>query len=286
MPSPPDSASESRPDSPPSSQSGDRLQLAVAICTMDNIDVIERCLRSVMDIADEVLVVDSGSTDGTVELARSLGARVVHHDWEGMVGQRKFAMTLVRHARWVLLLDSDESLDPELRDSIAKAVRDEHSAAAGYEIRRMVWFLGDWLRHTFQPEWRMRLVRPERFQITGVGPGGVGGHDHITVDGPSARLTGICRHDTWRDLEHLFERQIFFGARAAKFTDRGGRVSDIVFRPPVAVFKQLVLKHGYRDGPRGFIACFGVGIGVAMKHVFIMQKKRLGERPADHRSEH
>ncbi len=278
MPSTPDFASDSRPASVSGSPSGDRPLLAVAVCTMDNIDVIERCLQSVAGIADEVLVVDSGSTDGTVELARSLGARVVHHDWEGMVGQRKFAMTLVGHYRWVLLLDSDESLDSELRDSIAKAVRDEQSQAAGYEIRRMVWFLGDWLRHTFQPEWRMRLVRPEHFRITGVGPGGAGGHDHITVDGPSARLAGICRHDTWRDLEHLFERQIFFGARAAKFTDRGGRVSDIVFRPAVAVFKQLVLKHGYRDGPRGVIACFGVGIGVAMKHVFIMKKKkRLGD---------
>lgn len=255
---------------------GARPALGVAVCTRDNIDTIERCLSSVLGIADEVLVVDSGSTDGTPERAAEMGARVVHHDWEGMVGQRRFAMSLVNHCRWVLFLDSDESVDDAMAASIRRAVLDDASPLAGYEMRRMVFFLGDWLRHTFQPEWRMRLVRPERFSITGIGPNGAGGHDRITVDGPSSRLEGICRHDSWRSLEHMFERQIFFAARAAKYTDRGGRLVDVLFRPPLAVFKQLVMKGGWRDGARGVIVCFGVGTGVAIKHLFIMKKKRLG----------
>jgi glycosyltransferase involved in cell wall biosynthesis len=251
--------------------------LGVAVCTQDNIDTIERCLRTVRAIAHEIVVVDSGSTDGTVELARSLGARVVHHDWEGMVGQRRFALEQVRGCGWVLLLDSDESIDAAMAESIARAVRQAPAGVCGYEMRRMVWFLGGWLRHTFQPEWRLRLVRPEAFSITGVGPGGAGGHDRISVTGRTQRLDGLCRHDTWRDLDHLFERQIFFAARAARYSDRGGRLSDIVFRPALAVFKQFVLKGGFRDGPRGVIACFGVGVGVTMKHIYIMKKRRLGD---------
>lgn len=253
-----------------------RPLLGVAICTRDNIDTIERCLRSVVPIADEVVVVDSGSTDGTIALAESLGARVVSRPWEGMVRQRQFALTLVAHCRWVLFLDSDESLDEELARAIQEAVSHDRSSVQGYELRRMVWFLGDWLRHMFQPEWRLRLVQPEHFQIVGVGEDGAGGHDTITVPGATARLAGICRHDTWRDLSHLFERQIFFAARAARYDQRGGRVIDIVFRPPMAVFKQLVLKGGWKDGPRGVIAAFGVGIGVAMKHVFLYRRRRLG----------
>lgn len=253
--------------------------LGVAICTQDNIDTIERCLASVLPIASEVVVVDSGSTDGTPELAAKLGARVVHHDWEGMVGQRKFALTLVEHCRWVLFLDSDESIDQAMADSIARAVRDDASPVTGYELHRVVFFLGDWLHHTFQPEWRLRLVKPAHFSITGVGPGGIGGHDTISVTGHVARLDGICRHDSWRDLNHFFERQIFFAERAAKYTDKGGRLIDVLFRPPISLFKLLVLKKGYKDGPRGFITCFGMAIGVAMKHIYIMKKKRL-DKPA------
>ncbi len=263
----------------PNTQPKDHSQpalLGVAICTQDNIDTLERCLRSVLPIASEVVVVDSGSTDGTPELATRLGARVVHHDWEGMVAQRKFAMSLVRHCKWVLFLDSDESIDEEMAESISTATRKSKAEVSGYEIRRMVFFLGDWLRHTFQPEWRLRLVRPEHYSITGVGPNGAGGHDRISVSGEVERLAGICRHDTWRDLNHLFERQIFFAERAARFTDKGGRLIDLLARPPIALIKLFVLKKGYRDGPRGALVCFGVAIGVAMKHVYIMKKKRLG----------
>jgi len=250
-------------------------RLGVAICTQDNLDTIERCLRSVLPIADEIVVVDSGSTDGTVALAESLGVRVVHHEWEGMVGQRLFVATFVSGCRWTLFLDSDEAVDEAMAASIARVVRDDDSPVAGYEMRRMIWFLGDWLRHTFQPEWRLRLVRTGRFTITGLGPRGEGGHDRIAVDGPVGRLEGICRHDSWRDLGHLFERQIFFAERAARHATRGGRLSDVLVRPPAAIFKQLVLRRGFRDGPRGLIACFGVGVGVTMKHLFIMKKRRV-----------
>ena len=250
-------------------------KLGVAICTHDNIDTIERCLTSILPIASEVVVVDSGSSDGTPELASKLGARVVRHDWEGMVGQRKFALTLVAHHPWVLFLDSDESIDEKMASSIISALQENKPDVSGYEIHRMVYFLGDWLRHTFQPEWRLRLVRPEHFSITGVGPNGEGGHDKISVSGRVERLEGLCRHDTWRDLNHLFERQIFFAERAAKYTDKGGKITDVLFRPAITLLKLFVLKKGYRDGPRGFITCAGMALGVAMKHVYIMRKKRL-----------
>jgi glycosyltransferase involved in cell wall biosynthesis len=254
--------------------------LAVAITTQDNMRTIRRALESLQGLARRIVVVDSGSTDGTIELCKSFGAEVVHRQWDGPTSQKQFAMDLCRSSEWVLLLDSDESLEAELRQSIDDAVRQNDRRYVGYEINRKVWFLGGWLHHTFQPEWRLRLVRGGAARVVGIGENGRGGHDRVEVDGYVGRLRGDCRHDSWTDLAEMCHRNITLARRAAAHQSRGGSPLHMLFNPAAAMFKQLILRHGYLDGWRGWIAAGSVASGTLLKHLFIAERRiaRNGDR--------
>jgi glycosyltransferase involved in cell wall biosynthesis len=249
------------------------LDLAVAICTMNNMRTIERALRSVLGLARRIVVVDSGSTDGTIELCRSLGVELLHRKWEGLTIQRQYALDQCAEHRWVLLLDSDEALEPDLRRSIDQIVAADDPRYDGWEINRKVWFLDGWLHYTFQPEWRLRLVRGGAGRVVGIGPEGQGGHDRVVIEGRAGRLDGFCRHDSWRNLEDMFRRHVERGRRAARFDPRGGTIFHILCSPPAAMIKQLLLRRGYRDGRRGIIVAAAVGAGTLIKHLFIAQRR-------------
>jgi len=250
--------------------------LAVAICTCNNIRTIRRSLDGVADLAGRVVVVDSGSTDGTAEACREFGAEVIPRPWQGPVSQKQFAIDQCRDSRWVLLLDSDESLEEDLRSSIREVVTRDDQRFAGWELNRKVWFMDGWLHHTFQPERRLRLVRGGAARIVGIGPDGLGGHDRMAVPGQVGLLLGTCRHDSWDGLADMLRRYISLGQRAGEFQPKGGGVSDILFRPSLAMFKQLVMRRGFLDGRRGLIAAAAVGIGTMMKHLFIAQRRMSG----------
>ncbi|MCA9289495.1 MAG: glycosyltransferase family 2 protein [Phycisphaerales bacterium] len=244
------------------------IDLAVAICACNNMRTLPDTLRSVADLASRLVVVDSGSTDGTIDLARSFGAEVIHRDWTGMVEQRQFALDQCREQAWVLVLDSDESVDETLRTSIRRLVTENPADVAGASFNRKVWFLGGWLHHVFQPEWRLRLVRGGSGRVVGAH-----GHDRIDVDGRVERLTGTCRHDSWADLPDMMRSYVRFAESSASSARRGGRAIDVLVRPGVAVFKQYVLKRGFLDGRRGFIASMGVGVGTLLKHLHLMSRR-------------
>ena len=255
-----------------------RLQppdLAVAITTQDNMRTISRALESVQGLARRVVVVDSGSTDGTIEVCRSLGAEVVHRAWDGPTSQKQFAVDLCESSRWVLLLDSDESLEADLRQAIDDAVRANDGRYVGYEINRKVWFLGGWLHYTFQPEWRLRLVRGGAGRVVGIGENGRGGHDRVEVDGYVGRLKGDCRHDSWADLAEMCRRNIALARRAAAHQNGGGSPLHMLFNPGAAMFKQLILRQGYLDGWRGWIAAGSVASGTLLKHLFIAERRLM-----------
>src|SRR5690606_6114450 len=116
-----------------------------------------RTLESVRGLARRIVVVDSGSTDRTPEIVGRFGAEWIPHAWEGHVRQRQFALDQCS-APWVLCLDSDESLEPELYNAIRAVAERKPDRWAGYKVNRRVFFQGRWLRHAWQPEWRLRLV--------------------------------------------------------------------------------------------------------------------------------
>ncbi len=242
--------------------------LAVAICTRDNERTIERTLRSVADLADRIIIVDSGSKDRTLEIGAAFDAHIIHRDWPGMISQRRFSLEQGRDFTWVLLLDSDESLEPEAREALRDTVRKNDPALSGWEINRKIWFLDGWLHHMYHPEWRLRLVRPAQARIAGTDP-----HDRVEVDGRVGRLRGIVRHDSWADVHDLVTRQIRHASEQAAAHSRGGDLWQILLSPAAAMFKQLILKRGILDGRRGLIAAGLTANYVMLKHAFAAERR-------------
>ena len=241
--------------------------LAVTITTKNNMRTIRECLDSVTAIADKILVVDSGSTDGTVELCQQLGAQVIFQAWQGMVAQRQFSIDQCADYDWVLSLDSDEMLDNELARNIKQATLNAPADTAGYSFNRKVWFRGQWLHHVFQPEFRLRLVRPRKATVHGIGPQGKGGHDYVKVDGQVGQLGGICKHDSWESATDMMRRYVELGARAAQYDPKRSNIVKLLFSPLNAFIKQYVLKQGFRDGRVGLLMCLGIAYGAAIKQL-------------------
>jgi glycosyltransferase involved in cell wall biosynthesis len=241
--------------------------LGVAITTKNNMRTIRECVGSVLALTDHVLIIDSGSTDGTAELCSGMGCQVIHREWSGPVKQKQFGLDQFRNHPWVLTLDSDESLDEELQHDLIQKLRETPEGVDGYSFNRKIWFLNGWLNHVFQPEYRVRISRGGRGEVLGIGEEGKGGHDHIEVPGTVLSLAGVCKHDSWTDIDDMIRRFIVLGRRSAEYDPKPTRSWRIVFNPLAAFLKQYLLKQGFRDGLRGMIACGAIACGTMIKHI-------------------
>jgi glycosyltransferase involved in cell wall biosynthesis len=211
---------------------------------------VEECLRS-LQFLDEIVVVDSHSKDRTRELAAALGARVVEHDWLGHIGQKNHAVSLARND-WVLCVDADERVTPELRAAVEKIAASE-PACAGYRVNRRNVYLGQWIRWGgWYPDAKVRLFDRRRGRWGGVNP-----HDHVQVDGPEGDTGADLIHYSYRDISHHVTKSIdFFSTISAREKlSRGQRfvTLQLFFGPPLKFFKMFVLRLGFLDGWRGFI---------------------------------
>jgi glycosyltransferase involved in cell wall biosynthesis len=179
------------------------VPVAVIILTRNEEENLPAALRSVSGWAAEVWVVDSHSTDRTAHIARAAGARVVVREFSGYAAQRNWALrSLPLGQEWVLFLDADETVMPDLRVELAAALAAPPAGIAGFEVKRRFVFLGRWLRHGgYYPIWLLRVMRHRlaRCEERGV-------DEHLLVDGPTARLHGDLRHEDRRPLERWIER--------------------------------------------------------------------------------
>jgi glycosyltransferase involved in cell wall biosynthesis len=221
------------------------LDLCLAVIACDNERTIERTLQSVDGLARRKIVVDSGSTDGTLDICRACGAEVIPHAWEGHVKQKQFALEQC-DTPWVLSLDSDESLDEQAIQAVRNAVSRDDASIAGYRLNRQVWIGDRPLRHAWQPEWRTRLVRRDNARWAGFDP-----HDRLDVEGAVARIGGNIRHDAFIDFEQLLHKSLGHGLTTARsFHEMGKKGSrlQLALSPPAAVLKQLVFRSAWLDG--------------------------------------
>lgn len=253
--------------------------LCVAITAMNSMRTMAATLRSVVGLASKVVVIDSGSTDGTIEFCRSLGAIVEYHPWGGNILQKRHAIERCRAlhepTRWILVLDSDEAVDAELASAIRGAVADPNNPIVGYELNRHLVFDGVILHHTFQPEWRLRLFRAGMATVTGEQP-----HDTITVNGPVGRLPGAFLHDSWADGDDMLRRLVGYAKVNAAYGAKGGSLVDILVRPGAAFIKQFILRQGFRDGWRGLVTAGGAAASALMKHIAIAERDGLKREQA------
>lgn len=214
------------------------------------------CLAS-LDFCEEIVLVDSGSTDRTREIARAHGARVVvNQPFPGHVEQKNLALGLASH-RFALCLDCDERITPRLRREILERRQAGFPGARGYSMPRLSWYLGRQIRHgAFWPDRKIRLFDRSAGRWGGINP-----HDRVELDGPVERLGGAIEHLAYESLaEHLetIERFTAIAARALHARGRRARLADIWLRPPAFFLKSFLLKFGFLDGWRGlFIAGLG-----------------------------
>ena len=237
------------------------MQLSLVVIACDEADRIGRCLESVR-CADEVIVVDSGSRDRTVEIARDLGARVVQTDWPGHTAQKNRALVLAA-GEWVLSLDADEYLSTQAAESLRAAIEAPGDAVGFSMNRRNIW-LGKPLRHgRWYPDTKVRVVRRDFGSWGGVDP-----HDQLEVRGPVRLLRGDIIHHPYRDFaEHLATIDRYSAVHARALADRGvrGHWWDVAVRPPLHFVDAYLLRAGFLDGAAG-LAVAGLGAGhVALK---------------------
>jgi glycosyltransferase involved in cell wall biosynthesis len=223
-------------------------KLTVTVITLNEADRIEECLESV-GWADEIIVVDSGSADGTPGLARHHGARVIIRDWPGYSPQKNFAAAEAAND-WILSLDADERVTPELATEIAGVLRESH--VAGYRVPRVTFHLGRWIRSTdWYPDYQLRLYDRRRARWAGKYV-----HESVRADGPVSDLRGELLHYAYRDLAHHFQTMDRYTTLAARQMFEEGRRAgwlDLAVHPPAAFLRNYVLRGGFRDGVPGLI---------------------------------
>ena len=224
-------------------------KLSVTIIALNEAAHIRACLDAVR-WADERLVVDSGSTDGTQELARAAGARVIERDWPGYSEQKNFAATQASHD-WILSVDADERVTPELATEIRELLA-RGPEAAGYRVPRVTWHLGRWIRTTdWYPDRQLRLYDRRRATWPARRV-----HESVTADGPVVDLKGEMQHFAYRDIGHHMQTMDRYTTLAAAELHAAGRragLFDLTVHPWAAFMRNYLLRGGITDGIPGFV---------------------------------
>ena len=247
-----------------------RLPVSVCIITKDEEGNLPDCLASVK-WADEVVVVDSRSTDRTREIAAAAGARVLERDFPGHIEQKNFAVEQAKHD-WVLCLDADERLSPELAASVQRALA-EPGACVGFEFPRLTFHCGHPIRHGgWYPDRKLRLFDRRKGRWGGRNP-----HDHVEVGGAVGRLEGDLLHYSYRSMsDHLRQIDFFTGIAAKEKRAAGERSSlaKMALHPAWKFLRMFVLEAGFLDGVQGFVVAAMGSYYVFLKYAKLRELDR------------
>ncbi len=241
------------------------MKISFCLITLNEEANLPRCLRSLADLADEIVVLDSGSTDGTQPIARAAGARFAHQNWLGYVGQKNQVLSLATHD-WVFSIDADEELSPELREEVRYLKSAGPPAdVVGFSMPRCVLYEGRWIRHgDWYPDRLVRLFRRDRAHFAG---GKV--HERLELDGPVTALSAELFHHSFKDADDHWARCQKYARLWAETQHESGRTVG-----PLAAFthsafrwfRGYVLKRGFLDGPQGWRIANACAREVALKY--------------------
>ncbi len=230
---------------------------------------IAEALQSV-SWANEIIVVDSGSSDATLAICRQFTDRIFHREWTGYVDQKNYAVEQARHD-WIFSIDADERSSPELTLEIQELARSGFGAA-GYRIPRAAFFMGRWIRHgDWYPDHQLRLFDRKCGKWEG---GRV--HESVKINGNPQYLRGEIYHFTYRSLSDYLRRLEIYSNLAAVDYQQQGRSATFfkVFANPIAVFlKAYLLKRGFLDGTPGFAVAFLGAVSVFFKYAKLYELK-------------
>lgn len=244
-------------------------KISACIISLNEERKLEDCLRSLEGVVDEIVVVDSGSEDGTLEIAGRYTQRVIHQEWLGMGAQKAFAYAQASHD-WILNLDCDERLTPELARSI-QALREgpAEPECVAYEMARKTYYVYRWLDHLWYPEWRTRLFDRRCCEVRGTDP-----HEFVHVlEGRTQRLRGDMQHLSVDSLSHhLCTIDSYTTIAAERILEAGGRVAiwTPVVRGTWAFLRLYFFKGGVLDGFAGLCASLLSGVYAFLKYAKVL----------------
>jgi glycosyltransferase involved in cell wall biosynthesis len=249
-------------------------KLSVAIITLNEERNIGRCIDSVKNIADEIIVLDSFSGDKTVEIARSKGAKVIQQAFAGYIEQKNDAIRYTSN-NYVLCLDADEALDEPLQQSIMQIKN--NFTAAGYTMNRCTWYCNKFIRHgSWYPDRKLRLFNKSLAKWGGINP-----HDKVVFHQPqkTTHIKGDILHYSYNSLEeHEAQNNKFSTIAAESYWQQGKKTGllKIIVSPCWAFLNSYLFRLGFLDGLYGFIIARNIAQLTFLKHskLYLLQKKK------------
>ena len=238
-------------------------KISAIIITYNEQENIKRCLSSI-DWVDEIVVVDSQSTDDTKKIASEFTQRIFEINWEGFGKAKDYAKDKASH-QWILSVDADEVVTQDLKEEIRKTVKSEDSFD-GYYLPRKSNFLGRWIKHGgWYPDYVLRLFKKNKakFNHSMV-------HEKVNVNGRTGYLKNALLHHTDPNFDHYLEKLNRYSSLGAEELFKKGKrakFSDIIFRPVAIFFKMYFVKKGFLDGVAGFILATSSAFHVFSKYV-------------------
>ncbi len=237
--------------------------VSAIVITKNEEENLPRCLESLKWV-DQIVVVDSGSTDRTLEIARSYGAEIFVEDWKGYTTQKNSALQKT-HGDWVLSIDADEEFSVEAQRELREVIHRNNPEVQAYALRRKVFYLGKWIRHgDWYPDDVVRLWQRDAGKFEG---GRV--HESVKINGTVRYLQSEILHYTYRDLEDQRARMRKYAELWAKDQferKRSFRYFDLWFRPSLRFLRAIFFKGGWLDGWRGWLIAWMCAQEVFMKY--------------------
>lgn len=244
-----------------------KLSLTVAIIAHNEQDRLPATLLKIADIASEIAIINSESTDNTVAIAEAFGAKVKCRRFTNYVEQKNALLDMCTQD-WILFLDADEVLNDELKAAVVKSIQD--NCSEGFEMNRLTFYLGRLLKHAWQPNYRLRLVRRDS------NPRWVGDivHESLVCDASTSRLPGYIVHYSYRDVNDHFQRTVRYAKMSAQsyiLRNKKPSVMKILFSPVFSFIKLYFIKLGFLDGLPGLIAAWSAFIYTFLKYVYLWE---------------
>lgn len=256
-----------------------RASISCCIVCFNEEANIRRCLESVK-WCDEIVIVDSFSTDRTLQICQEYTPKVTQRVWPGYVEQKRFALSQASY-EWVLNVDADEEVSPELQQDILRVLERNDPAVDGFYIPRLVYYLGRWWRRGWYPSSRLRLFRKTKVRWGGVNP-----HEKVLLRGQADRLPGNLYHYTYDNItDHLRTINGLTDIAAHELALRGKQASvvDILFRPLWRFLRFYLLSGCIRDGRAGFFVSVTSAFYTFLKYAKLREHNTLSQPNGQHR---
>jgi len=248
------------------------VKISGAIITFNEEKNIKRCIDSLKEVCDEIVVVDSLSSDNTVSIAKELGAKVIEQKFLGHIAQKQLAVDNCSND-WILSLDADEELSKELIEELKELIKKPLSAEA-YSMPRVSFHLGRWIRHGgWYPDRKTRLFNKQKAHWGGYNP-----HDKVIVNGETKKLKNDIRHYVFKDLRHNIDTNNSYSSIMAEDLYKNGKKFSmmlLLFKPLGKFLETYVYKRGFLDGLPGFIIAVGAAYSMFLKYAKLWELENV-----------